>query len=74
MLINHMLIIQYFFHNFLLFYVIHQNLKEEIYCNKLKILSSTVKNGFYSDFCHIFVLNFVICSSLHPCGVSLFPL
>lgn len=51
-----------------------RNLKEEIYCNKLKILSSIVKNGFYSDFCHIFVLDFVICSSLHPCVVSLLSL
>ena len=51
-----------------------RNLKEEIYYNKLKILSSVVKNGDYSDFCSIFVYDFVICRSLHPCGLSLFSL
>ena len=49
-----------------------RNLKEEIYYNKLKILSSAVKNGVYSDFCPIFVCDFVICRSLHLCVVPLF--
>ena len=46
------------------------NLCEEISHNKLKILSSPVKSGFCSDFCPIFVLEFVFCRSLHPPVVS----
>ena len=44
------------------------NLCEEISHNKLKILSSVVKSGFYSDFCPIFVLDFLICRTLYLNG------
>ena len=48
------------------------NLCGKISHNKLKILSSIVKSGAYSDFCPIFAPDFVICRSLHPCRASLF--